>query len=156
MHADADHPHVLVFPPALFAGTLLASLALHWIWGWRLGWPTVPRMVLGGLGIAVAVWLALSGKRALKAAGTNIRPDQPTTAIVTGGPYRFSRNPLYVAMLILYLSVTIVANSVWPLVLLLPMFLVLEFGIVRREERYLAAKFGEPYLAYKARVRRWC
>ena len=91
----------------------------------------------------------------MKRAGTNVRPDQPSLAIVTDGPFRFSRNPMYLATTGLYLGTTLLVNTPWPLVLLPPMLLILHWGVVRREERYLEAKFGEPYRAYKSRVRRW-
>lgn len=91
----------------------------------------------------------------MRRAGTNVLPGKPTLSIVTGGPFRFSRNPLYIAGSVLYLGLTLISNSAWPLVLSVPMLVVLDWGIVRREERYLEAKFGGDYLAYKTRVRRW-
>jgi len=91
----------------------------------------------------------------MKRAGTNIRPDQPTLAVVSDGPFRFTRNPLYLALTGLYVGITLLADALWPLLLLVPVLVVLQWGVVAREERYLEAKFGEPYRAYKARVRRW-
>jgi protein-S-isoprenylcysteine O-methyltransferase Ste14 len=91
----------------------------------------------------------------MRRAGTNVLPSQPTLSIVTDGPFRFTRNPLYVAGSLLYLGLTLIFNSVWPLVLFVPMLVVLDRGVIRREERYLEGKFGDVYLAYKARVRRW-
>jgi len=95
------------------------------------------------------------GRSGHEARGTNVRPDQPSLAIVTDGPFRFSRNPMYLATTGLYLGLTLLVNTAWPLILLSPMLLVLHWGVIRREERYLEAKFGEPYRAYKSRVRRW-
>jgi protein-S-isoprenylcysteine O-methyltransferase Ste14 len=91
----------------------------------------------------------------MKRAGTNVRPDQPSLAIVTDGPFRFTRNPMYVATTGLYLGITLLVNTLWPLMLLPPMLAVLDLGVVRREERYLEAKFGEPCRTHRARVRRW-
>jgi protein-S-isoprenylcysteine O-methyltransferase Ste14 len=91
----------------------------------------------------------------MRRAGTNIRPDQPTLALVTDGAFRFSRNPLYLAAAGLYVGVALLVHALWPLVLLIPMLAVLQWGVVAREERYLEAKFGDAYRAYKARVRRW-
>ena len=88
-------------------------------------------------------------------AGTNVPPNKPTVTIVTGGPFRFTRNPLYLGGTLVYLGFAMVLGSVWLLWLFVPMVLVLRWGIIHREERYLEAKFGEVYLAYKARVRRW-
>jgi protein-S-isoprenylcysteine O-methyltransferase Ste14 len=100
-------------------------------------------------------FLARSAEAAMKRAGTNIRPDQPTLAVVSDGPFRFTRNPLYLALTGLYVGITLLADALWPLLLLVPVLVVLQWGVVAREERYLEAKFGEPYRAYKARVRRW-
>ena len=91
----------------------------------------------------------------MRRAGTNVRPDKPTTAIVKDGPYRFTRNPIYLANTVLYVGVTLLFNAFWPLLTLVPFFLLLHWGVVRREERYLEARFGETYLDYKSRVRRW-
>jgi protein-S-isoprenylcysteine O-methyltransferase Ste14 len=91
----------------------------------------------------------------MRRAGTNILPNKPTLTIVTEGPFRFTRNPLYVTNALFYTGLTLVFNTPWPLLLLAPMLLVVHWGIIRREEEYLEAKFGDAYLAYKARVRRW-
>lgn len=102
-------------------------------------------------GATVALW----GKRVMEAAGTNVNPALPSTAIVTSGPFRLTRNPLYLSMLSLYLGAALATNAAWLLILLVPLLAILHFGIVLREERYLEAKFGEPYRVYKTRVRRW-
>jgi protein-S-isoprenylcysteine O-methyltransferase Ste14 len=88
-------------------------------------------------------------------AGTNVPTHKPSTAIVTDGPYRFSRNPIYIALTTLSAGIAIWVNSWWMLALLVPTFVIMNIGVVDREERYLAAKFGDEYLSYKARVRRW-
>jgi protein-S-isoprenylcysteine O-methyltransferase Ste14 len=107
--------------------------------------------VLAVAAIAFALW----GQRVMRAAGTNIRPDLPTTAIVSDGPFAFTRNPLYLTLLVLYAAIGVAAASPPFLVGLVPFFVVLRFGVVAREERYLEAKFGDVYRGYKARVRRW-
>ena len=150
----SDAPGVLVFPPALFAGTLVLGLALHWLRPVSL-LPPLPARLAGLVVLFLSWWLVHSAEAAMKRAGTNVRPDQPSLAIVTDGPFRFSRNPMYLATTGLYLGITLLVNTPWPLILLSPMLLVLHWGVVRREERYLEAKFGEPYRAYKSRVRRW-
>jgi protein-S-isoprenylcysteine O-methyltransferase Ste14 len=88
-------------------------------------------------------------------AGTNIDPRQPAVVLVTNGPFRFSRNPLYVALTGLYVGVALLIDGLWTLLLLVPLLVVTQQGIVRREERYLERKFGEEYRTYKIRVRRW-
>lgn len=91
----------------------------------------------------------------LRRAGTSASPYRPSAALTTTGPFRFSRNPIYLAMTGLYLGVSLLVNSVWPLLLLAPLLLVMHRGVILREERYLSAKFGEVYAAYKSGVRRW-
>ena len=89
------------------------------------------------------------------AAGTNIDPTLPTTAMVVSGPFQFSRNPLYVALTLVYLGLTLLANTGWGLVMLVPLLIVMHRGVVLREERYLEHKFGESYRGYRSRVRRY-
>lgn len=152
--STSDSPGVAISPPVLFAGTLALGLILHWIRPVSPLPPTVARLA----GIAFLIlsgWLARSAEAAMRRAGTNVRPDQPTLALVTDGPFRWTRNPLYLAATGLYLAVTLLVNALWPLVLAVPMLVVLEWGVVRREERYLAAKFGEAYRVYRGQVRRW-
>lgn len=91
----------------------------------------------------------------LKRRGTPVDPRRSTTALVTDGPYRYSRNPLYLRVTLFHLSVAFLLNDVWLLAVLPPVLIVLHVGVVRREERYLEAKFGNEYREYKAKVRRW-
>jgi protein-S-isoprenylcysteine O-methyltransferase Ste14 len=79
----------------------------------------------------------------------------PTTALVAAGPFRFSRNPLYVALTLVYVALALLTNALWVLVLIVPVLFVTHYGVVRREERYLEAKFGDAYRAYRSRVRRY-
>jgi len=88
-------------------------------------------------------------------AGTNISPLKPSISLVTSGPYRFSRNPLYVALTLIYAGLTMLLNSWWGFLLLAPVLSVLHIGVVRREEAYLERKFGDEYPAYKGSVRRY-
>ncbi|MGE0553039.1 MAG: isoprenylcysteine carboxylmethyltransferase family protein [Gemmatimonadales bacterium] len=108
---------------------------------------------LGLLGLGVAV--AVAAVRRLHAARTTLQPWESTTTLVTSGPFRYTRNPIYLSYTLLYLGVTFCANSVWPL-LLLPLVLGLVILVViGREERYLEARFGDAYQDYRRRVRRW-
>ena len=91
----------------------------------------------------------------LRSGGASIPTNKPTDVIVVRGPYRFSRNPIYLAMVFLQLGIGVWANSLWFFVLAMLSALLLAWGVISREERYLERKFGDGYLAYKARVRRW-
>lgn len=103
------------------------------------------------MALALLVWAAATFRRA----GTEIQTTRPTSTIVETGPYRFTRNPIYTAMLLGLVGLSIAFDSLWLLILLVPFYLVIRYGVVAREEAYLERKFGDGYLAYKARVRRW-
>jgi protein-S-isoprenylcysteine O-methyltransferase Ste14 len=135
---------------------MVLSWLLHY---WVVRLPLFPRglaYAVSGAALVCACALALWAHQTLNRAGTTADPRGPTTTLVTDGPFRFSRNPIYIAELLLYLSVAFFVDSVSFLPVLIPVVLVLDVGVVRREERYLEAKFGDDYRRYAARVRRWC
>ncbi|MGH3147046.1 MAG: methyltransferase family protein [Rubrobacter sp.] len=141
-------------PPFIYAGVLVLGLAVNAARPVRF----LPRGVSRALGwplVAAGLAIGFLGFREMKGAQTNVDPYKPTTAIVTAGPYRYTRNPLYVGMTLVYAGVSARANAL-PAALLLPMILaVMRRGVIEREERYLEGKFGDEYLRYKGRVRRW-
>ena len=149
-----DNPGVAVLPPVLYGGVLLIVLVLNYFWPLRITRPSVAEP-LGLVVVLAALGLVLWGRTTMHGAGTNISPLKPATTLVDSGPYRFSRNPLYVAMTLLFVGLTLLINSWWGVVLLVPAILLLHFGVVRREERYLERKFGEEYDRYRSRVRRY-
>ena len=103
------------------------------------------------IGFALAIWAIVTMRRA----GTQVQTNLPTTAIVENGPYRLTRNPIYVGMFLGLIGLAIGFNSLWILAMLVPFYLVIRYGVVAREEAYLERKFGAVYKGYKARVRRW-
>lgn len=151
---EADNAGVVAPPPLIFAGFLGAGLLLNR----RRPTPFLPGTLPKLLGwplVAAGISLALWGVREMRRAGTNVDPYHPTTAIVDRGPYAYTRNPLYVAMALVYAGLSARANAL-PAASLLPVVLhLVDRGVVRREERYLEGKFGEEYGRYKGRVRRW-
>jgi protein-S-isoprenylcysteine O-methyltransferase Ste14 len=92
---------------------------------------------------------------AMRHAGTPTNPYKPVSHVVTQGPFRYTRNPGYLAMATIYMGVTSLANALWAVLLLPVALIVVQRGVIEREERYLERKFGEEYLRYKAQVRRW-
>ena len=108
-------------------------------------------VVLAVVSASLAIWAA----RVMKAAGTNVRPDRPAPTIVRSGPYRFTRNPMYLSLCLLQLALGFVLDGWIPLLFTIPLMLILHFGVILREESYLEVKFGERYLALKREVRRW-
>ena len=150
-----DTPNIVILPPVLVGGSLMIGIVIHYtIWTIPI-LPTVIARVLGFTVFVSAGLLAHLSHRAMRRVGTNVLPTRPTLALATDGPYRYTRNPLYVAAIGVYLGVTLWVDGWAPLVLLFPMAWLLHRGIVLREEQYLANKFGEEYRAYQSRVRRW-
>ena len=150
-----DAPDIVVLPPLLVGGTLIVGVVAHFLL-WRVD--LLPVLLARVLGLAVFVSsgvLAHFAHLALKRVGTNVLPTQPTTALAVDGPYRYTRNPLYIAAIGVYLSVTLWVNGLAPLLLLPLVVWGLHRGIVLREEAYLEAKFGAVYSSYRSRVPRW-
>jgi len=149
-----DHAGVKVPPPFIFLGGLLLGWALESIEpidGLDSPW----RWIALGVGVLVFVLLDPPAMGRFRRAGTELPPFRPTSAIVTGGPYRYTRNPMYIGMTVLYVGLALGFDLVWALILLPAILIVIRFYVVAREERYLEGKFGDEYLAYKRRVRRW-
>lgn len=149
----------VIAPPPLIA---LAAVVLGLILDWLLPayvltvlLPFTVRIVVGVLPMAAGAALALAGERCFVRAGTEVKPWKPSTALVTDGVYRRIRNPMYVGMIVFLVGFAIALASDWTLVMTVACALTIHFGVVRREERYLEAKFGEPYRAYRARVPRY-
>lgn len=151
--ASERGPNVLAPPPLLYLGPLLAGLALNRL----LPLPRLPRplrllglpMLVGGT--ALAGWFLAT----MRAAGTPPDPREPPTALVEEGPFRFSRNPAYLGMALVYSGVSVLAGGGWPLLLLPGVLTVVVRGVIEREEEYMAERFGERYESYRERVNRW-
>jgi len=147
-----DSPDVISCPPLVYLAALSLGLLLDWLVpSQRFSSFPVTGWLLAFAGFLIGFW----GVRTFIHFGTNVRPDLPVTALVTSGPYRYSRNPLYMACTIIYLGITLSVGSLWLLVILMPTLALMHWKIVRREEEYLESRFGDDYRAYKARVNRW-
>ena len=150
-----DHANVRFFPPLAYAAPMAAGLAVHFAFSDRFlpqGWVQLavglPLMAASGL---LAVW----GSMTMRRAGTTVGPYSSTTAIVVRGPFRFSRNPMYLSLTGLYLGIAVAVNALWVMVLLPAALVSITVGVIAREESYLERKFGTEYISYKSRVRRW-
>ncbi len=144
----------LVRPPFIYLGSIALGLVLHLLWPVRLV-PTSVSTPLGAMVTLLAVALFVSAVRTFRAAGTPVPGNRPTTTIVRSGPYRFSRNPIYLAFSLLQLGLSFWVNSIALLITLIPAVALMSFVVIPREERYLEARFPSEYLPYKASVRRW-
>lgn len=150
-----DLPARTRFPPPL---AFIAALGLGFLLQQRfpvpLGTGLVSRL-LGALLALASGALALWAFRTFHRARTTIRPDRPSATLVTDGPFRLTRNPMYLSLSLLQAGLALLAGALWPLLLLAPALLAIRYHVIAREERYLAARFGAPYEAYCRAVRRW-
>lgn len=149
-----DSSGVIAPPPLIYLVPLVIGLFLHWVTPIRF-FPSTFQSIVGLPLIGIGIFLIIWAVRVFKHTGTDISVSKPTIAIVAEGPYRFTRNPMYLSMTLAYLGVVISLNALWPLLLLPGVLLVMQLGVISREERYLEKKFGQQYLHYKGRVRRW-
>ena len=152
-----DHAGVVVRPPVLFAGMILAALFLEFVA------PLGPGVGLGParahlIGVSFIVLGAVPfgfAMRRFLVTGTNLSTWQPSLALVESGPYTLTRNPIYIGLLTIYFGIAVALTSGWALFSMPIIAAILHYGVVLREEVYLSAKFGDAYRAYQARVPRW-
>jgi protein-S-isoprenylcysteine O-methyltransferase Ste14 len=150
----SDRPAVIAPPPLVYAGGFALVLGLHWLWPMPIAdyaavrWTGVAAL---GAGIALNAW----GAHSMIRARTPINPYHPVKTIVSSGAFRISRNPLYVGLHVVFLGLSLLLNSVWGLVVLVPVLLVVHHGVILPEEQYLESRFGEPYRRYRERVGRY-
>lgn len=141
-------------PPFFYALGLLAGLGLE------LAFPvdgpsTAVRVGVAAVGVALTVMLNIRAVVRFSRAGTSVNPYNPTRALVTDGPFRITRNPIYLGIACLYVAIAVGFSLIWALALLPVVILAVDRLVIVREERFLERRFGEEYLAYKRRVRRW-
>jgi protein-S-isoprenylcysteine O-methyltransferase Ste14 len=149
-----DTPGVIAPPPLIYLGLVAIGLALDHFWPMRL-LPPSWCMPLAGFPILLGLVILALGLLQLRRVGTHVSPHQPTTALANAGIYRYTRNPLYLSLTLVYLGIAVATNGLWLLLLAIPLLLVMRYGVIGREERYLESKFGDTYRQYRARVRRW-
>jgi protein-S-isoprenylcysteine O-methyltransferase Ste14 len=153
-----DHPGLMV-PPPLF---VLIAVALAFVLEWLVPVVFLPAVSLqnpltwAGAIIAIGgVALTVRGAREFQRAGTNVNPFQPALKIVSSGPYRFTRNPMYLGMIVFMLGFSLLLSLEWGLILTPVLWFAFDRLIVAREEAYLSRKFGQPYSDLLTRTRRW-
>lgn len=152
-----DIPGVIAPPPLIFLSVLLAGIALEYgvvrtqglDMPQTLRWTVVTMLIVAGIALITAALLRF------RRAGTPAPPSHPPTALVAQGVYRWTRNPMYLGMTLIYVSLSVAANAPVAFWLLVPLILVIHHGVIVREERYMAARFGQAYIDYAHRVPRW-
>lgn len=156
MDSAADNAGVRFPPPFIYLGFLLIGIGAEWLVPLdSFGIGGTP-LVLVGVGLALGgILLAMTAIGLFRKAGEQPEPWTITKAIVTDGIYRRTRNPMYLGMALLYAGLALIADAPIALILLPVVLIIVQTQVIAREERYLSTKFGEPYLDYKRRVRRW-
>ena len=158
MTADAAAPRgarvIFIPPPLYYAAGLAGGLAINSAAAFPLGGR--PATEIAGAAVAAAgLALSFTGAAAVIRHRSTIVPHHPVTTLLTGGPYRLSRNPMYTGLAIAYLGLALLFGSWWPIVLWPLVIATVHLLVIRPEERYLTGRFGEAYTDYRARVRRW-
>ncbi|HET8729408.1 MAG TPA: isoprenylcysteine carboxylmethyltransferase family protein [Alphaproteobacteria bacterium] len=158
MAEATDHPDVIMFPPLIFLLAVIIAAVLDVLVPISFfpppgvgNWVTWLGVILVVAGVAIAI----AGNREFHRQGTNVDPHRPALKVVDTGPYRFTRNPMYLGMILVLAGVVLAFSLEWGVPVWIAFALVLHYGVVRREERYMSAKFGAPYEALLRRTRRW-
>lgn len=155
LERDTRRPRTLILPPAPYAAAMLGG---WWLDRYQITLPLdlgaltpVFGWFVTGLGLGLMLWTMWTFARHR----TTVNPYGGASTLCTSGPFRFSRNPIYLGDWIMLLGVSMLLNTFWPLVFAPLIWIMLRFGVIRHEEAHLEAKFGDAYRRYKTRVRRW-
>lgn len=153
-HSTSDSAGVRYPPPLVYIAGFGIGLALNWIKPAAIVSPQL-RMPIAAIMFAGWLLVAIPAIALFARTSVSLNPSKPVGQLVTSGIYRFTRNPMYVALALLYLGAAFLANSLWVLLLLIPVLVFVRIAIIRKEEQYLERRFGDDYLAYKRKVPRW-
>jgi protein-S-isoprenylcysteine O-methyltransferase Ste14 len=151
---DNDNPGVITLPPFIFIAFLGVGVILHNIFPLHFIQGPI-RNIVGAIFLAYSVLVASLAIFQMRRAGTNIDVRKPSTTIVSNGIYRYTRNPMYLSMALLLIAVSVLISNIWILILTPVFIIVIQKGVIEREERYLEGKFGTEYTSYKKSTRRW-
>jgi protein-S-isoprenylcysteine O-methyltransferase Ste14 len=151
---NSDAPNVRIIPPLVYlTGVVIGFLANVW-----MPIKVVPNLVawvLGGILIFCGAALTGSALLKFKDVGTTVRPDRAASTLVIAGPYKITRNPMYLGLAFVYLGIAIADQSVWALILLPVVLTIIQRRAIEPEEAFLEKRFGANYISYKEKVRRW-
>jgi len=150
-----DGVRVVIKPPILFLAFFILGIALRFIIKFPIFSQSSIGYVAGGLLIILGAFLAGWAVKTFKKLGETPHHGRPIHKIVDSGPFKFSRNPMYLSLAFIYIGLSMIINTYWLLLLLPIMLIVLHYGVILREEEYLKRKFKEEYLSYRSKVGRW-
>lgn len=152
---QSESVNIIAPPLILYIGTLVTGLILHAVLPQPILSSTFVFQIIGTFFLIMSGAFARWAFVTMRRIGTSANPHKQSKVLVTSGPFQLSRNPIYLAMTGLYIAVTLIFNSLWLLVLLMPLLAIMQWGVIFREERYLSKQFGKSYSAYKASTGRW-
>ena len=153
---NVDNPGIAAWrPAALQLSSVFLGLLLHAWWPFESSLLANVSRIAGPLFLGIALSIIALGYREFFKAKTTLRPDRGANALIRSGPFAYSRNPLYLAVMIMILGVGVWVNSLWIIGMLIPLFFVMSRAVIAPEEAYLESRFGQEYLDYKKSVRRW-
>ncbi len=141
-------------PPVIYIVFFIAGIGLEYLWPMRTTIASWGQIIGVGL-LVISVFIMPSVLIRFKRAGTAFDVRKSATSLITDGPYKYSRNPTYVSLTLLYIGLGVFLNNMWILLLVLPILVIINFWTIRSEEHSLAEIFGDEYEQYRSRVRRW-
>jgi len=154
MNEEKDKAGVIAPPPVIYLIAVLIGIMTDYFFPFSF-MPESFQLPIGLLIILPSVTLAALSFREFKKAETNVDPYKPSTAIITSGPFRYTRNPLYVTLSFVIIGLGIWLDNIWIIAMLVPVLILMHYGVIKKEEQYLTKKFGDKYLKYKETVPRW-
>jgi protein-S-isoprenylcysteine O-methyltransferase Ste14 len=152
---ERDGADVRIPPPALYLVAVGLGVALHWLWALGFAQGSSLRVAAGAAVICGGVAILGSALFTFRRTGQHPDPRKPTPMITRDGPYRFTRNPMYLGTSLIQLGLGVALGNAWIVLLLVPMVALIHYRAILPEERYLEDKFGDQYIGFKASVRRW-
>ena len=152
--SDTDAPNVKIIPPLVYLAGIVIGIAIS-IWIPTKIVPSSPAWTLGGILIICGAVLSGSAILKFKGVGTTVRPDRAASTLVIVGPYRITRNPMYLGLALVYVGIAIAVQSVWALIFLPVVLTIIQRRAIEPEEAFLERRFGADYTRYKEDVRRW-
>ena len=152
-----DSAGIKIFPPVVYLGALIIGYVIWWFWPVPIipGASSFAIRLVGAVALVLGAWLIYSAATAFNRVGTDPLPTTPTTALALDGPYRFTRNPMYLGMALIQGGFSLLGNALWPLLALIPAIWIIRTQVIAKEEAYLERTFGAEYRDFKGRVRRW-
>ena len=154
MSEEDKKPEIRIIPPIVYLIGLVIGFGFERLWP-IIEMRSVLTIIIGIILILLSVLLIVPSILKFRIAATPFDIRKPATVLVTDGPYRYSRNPGYLALTLLYIGLALIIGSIWVVIMLAPVLVVIHYGVIKKEERHLLDQFGEEYIHYKKNVRRW-